>query len=490
MEHHGEQPDSFTNVSSLCQNVTLTCSNATNVNFTNEAEKTYCINGTKTNCSDQSNDGCPLDGWKMTVYNETSDLEVGNDTTDINGYYEICGLVPGDYWICEEERPGFTNLTDACSNFTIAEGNVTFDIRNAELTCIDGYKINNATGLGLAGWNITVSNQTAEIATVITNDTGYYKVCNLTPGYNYTVCEELKDGWTSVGPTCIDVDDLACFGAYVQFNNDPPPLYCIEGRKVDAHTGNGLAGWNITVTGEGVVLSNLTNATGYYEFCDLPDGDYTVCEELQPGWLNVSPLCYDISVDGGNVVVDDFVNDPVGNVSGYKINQGTGMGLPGWTIRLVNDTSGITYATNVTLSDGSFQFLNVPFGPYRLEEIPQAGWTQVTPNTTFTIDMENREVTYDFYNAEEVSYCCECPPNAKFTYTNNGLTVDFQDTSSGPQTAKWYWVFGDGSTSSEQNPSHTYSSSGTYTVRLYIRWYDCNGVMSSYWKYYYTKVTV
>jgi PKD repeat protein len=45
------------------------------------------------------------------------------------------------------------------------------------------------------------------------------------------------------------------------------------------------------------------------------------------------------------------------------------------------------------------------------------------------------------------------------------LTVQFTDTSSGyPRT--WSWDFGDGATSTLQNPSHTYTQSGTYTVTM------------------------
>ncbi len=47
------------------------------------------------------------------------------------------------------------------------------------------------------------------------------------------------------------------------------------------------------------------------------------------------------------------------------------------------------------------------------------------------------------------------------------LTVNFQGTSSLTVTA-WNWDFGDGTTSTEQNPSHTYVSAGTYTVTLTI----------------------
>jgi PKD repeat protein len=45
------------------------------------------------------------------------------------------------------------------------------------------------------------------------------------------------------------------------------------------------------------------------------------------------------------------------------------------------------------------------------------------------------------------------------------LMVVFTDRSRGTPTA-WLWDFGDGSTSTEQNPVHTYGSAGTFTVRL------------------------
>ena len=45
------------------------------------------------------------------------------------------------------------------------------------------------------------------------------------------------------------------------------------------------------------------------------------------------------------------------------------------------------------------------------------------------------------------------------------LTVSFTDTTSGPVTS-WLWSFGDLDTSTDQNPVHTYSFSGTYTVSM------------------------
>jgi PKD repeat protein len=47
------------------------------------------------------------------------------------------------------------------------------------------------------------------------------------------------------------------------------------------------------------------------------------------------------------------------------------------------------------------------------------------------------------------------------------LTVQFTDKSTGNITG-WSWDFGDGATSTEQNPSHTYTSAGTYDVSLEV----------------------
>lgn len=56
-------------------------------------------------------------------------------------------------------------------------------------------------------------------------------------------------------------------------------------------------------------------------------------------------------------------------------------------------------------------------------------------------------------------------PIADFTFSAQGLRVLFADRSSGDPTS-WAWDFGDGMTSEEQNPSHTYSGSGSYRVVL------------------------
>jgi len=66
------------------------------------------------------------------------------------------------------------------------------------------------------------------------------------------------------------------------------------------------------------------------------------------------------------------------------------------------------------------------------------------------------------------------PPTANFTYSPGTPTmnqnISFNDSSidDNGTIASWDWEFGDGFTSSVQNPSHSFSSQGNYTVSLTV----------------------
>jgi immune inhibitor A len=60
-------------------------------------------------------------------------------------------------------------------------------------------------------------------------------------------------------------------------------------------------------------------------------------------------------------------------------------------------------------------------------------------------------------------------PTANFTTSISNLTITFTDTSTGGDGNMTYaWDFGDGTTSTEQNPTHEYAEAGSYTVELVI----------------------
>jgi PKD repeat protein len=54
-----------------------------------------------------------------------------------------------------------------------------------------------------------------------------------------------------------------------------------------------------------------------------------------------------------------------------------------------------------------------------------------------------------------------------YQFEKTKLRTKFTDDSrSTNQVSKWLWNFGDGETSSEQSPHHTYATSGNYSVKL------------------------
>jgi PKD repeat protein len=62
------------------------------------------------------------------------------------------------------------------------------------------------------------------------------------------------------------------------------------------------------------------------------------------------------------------------------------------------------------------------------------------------------------------------PPTAAFSSTSSGLTASFTDSSSDSDgtIASRAWNFGDGASSTQASPSHTYAAAGTYSVTLTV----------------------
>ncbi|MBU1570212.1 MAG: PKD domain-containing protein, partial [Proteobacteria bacterium] len=70
--------------------------------------------------------------------------------------------------------------------------------------------------------------------------------------------------------------------------------------------------------------------------------------------------------------------------------------------------------------------------------------------------------------------CSNEPSTSNFSISPSSVTINETvyfngslSTDSDGRIVNWEWNFGDGNTSTLQNPTHTYASDGTYTVTLY-----------------------
>lgn len=79
----------------------------------------------------------------------------------------------------------------------------------------------------------------------------------------------------------------------------------------------------------------------------------------------------------------------------------------------------------------------------------------------------NPPIITNTINSMMVENLPDFTPAAAFTYTSEELTFTFTDASTN-EPESWLWTFGDGNTSTEQNPVHIYNANGTYTVCLTV----------------------
>lgn len=259
------------------------------------------------------------------------------------------------------------------------------------------------------------------------------------------------------------------------------------------NSANWSLGGNLVYTGPVFNTPNLPVTTAYslQEFVDFPVGKVGPVDNTFAGGGN-----HATGFDG-RLLFEAY--QPLTIVSVLVYAQGAG----NRTISLYKENGSLVKAVTLNVPNGGSRItlnLDVPEpGKYSLGNVSQdlyrnnAGASYpYTLDNMLSIYSSNATGTnilnyyYYFYDWEVKERGCTSAPTAVtvnvtpgpiagFTFVANQLSVNFTNVSSGNPTF-WSWDFGDGSaTSTQQNPSHSYTNPGTYTVLLTVN----NGICTN-----------
>ncbi|MBI5476108.1 MAG: T9SS type A sorting domain-containing protein, partial [Ignavibacteriales bacterium] len=385
-----------------------------------------------------------LNNWVIKLYK--SGVLQSRILTGEFGDYSFNNLTPGTYTVEESletswmqtypqlSTPGVvlttfgTNAGKRAYQVTVSSGiNSNYrDFGNYQMATISGMKFNDLNGdsvkdagdIGLSGWKIKITGTKTDSATTDAN--GNYTISNLPKG-SYTLTEILQTGWKQTYPSGNSYNvTVGASGTVItgkDFGNFK--LGIISGMKFNDLDGDGLkeagesglSGWIMWITGT-KNDSVITDAGGNYSFNNLDIGNYTVTEEIKPGWLLTYPpgASYNIAIDasGINASGKDFGNFQLPTISGKKFHDHNGNGIKdpedegliGWKIYL----SGPRIDSAITDSYGDYTFVGLTPGKYLVRESIQDGWVQTTPNPDSITVTSNGSVTgINFGNFQKIN---------------------------------------------------------------------------------------
>lgn len=158
------------------------------------------------------------------------------------------------------------------------------------------------------------------------------------------------------------------------------------------------------------------------------------------------------------------------SVSGVVTDIENGAGIPGQKVTIEVFGAGMTQTYEIYTNDTGYYYQDsiivigtgtITVRVYDCNEIPVEQQANYNPQL--------QQYNFDFSICNPNSTSCE----ADFVYSQvpgTVFSVMFADISTG-NPDQWYWDFGDGNSSTEQNPVHNYNSIGPFLVCLTI-WAD------------------
>lgn len=225
-----------------------------------------------------------------------------------------------------------------------------------------------------------------------------------------------------------------------------------------------VPGFTVTQAGAQVTLNNISQyaLTSVWSF-----GDGATSSELNPIHTYADNGVYTITLiasnDCGEVSITQTVTVALAPIAAF--NTSTSSLCAG---------NAVTYASTSTYSPASYSWTFEGGSPASSSEANPV----VTYNTPGTYDVSLTVTNANGADTESMTdaIIVNPQPTSAFSQIGDGLSVSF--TSTATNAASVSWDFGDGQTSTELNPTHTYALEGSFTVILTAE-NSCGTVASS-----------
>lgn len=201
-------------------------------------------------------------------------------------------------------------------------------------------------------------------------------------------------------------------------------------------------------------------------------GDGSISHTTHPSHTYTKPGWYDVRLTASNTngsdtkIRYDFIHvtenlvQPFANFTAYPRT-----GAAPLTVTFTNQTTGDATNFQWEFGDGGFSTERDPVHTYAIAksyDVKLTAWNPQDPPDSITKQGFVVVSPYEPPTSEIVPDFSVYPKSGKAP-----LTVSFQDLSSGNPTW-WHWSFGDGTSSTLQNPTKKYSVPGMYSVTLTV----------------------
>ena len=266
--------------------------------------------------------------------------------------------------------------------------------------------------IGISGVTVTLFDQSMvnQIAQTVTDLAGNYAFNNLLAG-SYIIVETNLPGYIDIydifGNPLDNIITTTLIGGQNETDQD------FVDRHVGSITGSvkedldnndsgdtALPGVTVTLLDSlgNNIATTVTDFSGLFTFVNVPAGSYTVVETNLLGYTDVSdnggnPLDNSIPVvlsSGANTTGLQFVDESLGSITGsvkedLDNNDSGDVPLPRVIVTLLN-SAGDEITTEVTDSNGTFTFVNVPAGNYTVVEAYLSKYTNVSDSEGNPLD--------------------------------------------------------------------------------------------------------